>query len=367
MYHSDTTSLIRPRNYHLQHCLCVSMALMALCVVTLPRAHAVDFEFDMGRDSTMPSINTDEAFPMVCGAGRSEINQEACDGDDINNANNGSQPWINELVRDDNNNQYFHMVVGLPTDDFTQEVYIRIGSTNFSWNEGETRAPSNSGGHLGIGKDSNDELGNASDPLGKTHDNTYTGAGTANPIHVLMRQVLKSDNSANPNTNGSKGDFYQEFDKTSFTYAGTDINAHKPKIIQTLSQPGTQNDMSMVFIADMSAVSYADMNSPLTVSNNTGANGVLVNTLTFTGTGAAAGFDMSTDSEAGNAAPTAGRYTFTPGSGSGGTGWVNTNTYDRGTYTYFEDSYDQFAIDYSSFCDVSQIKNYGSGADNNGC
>jgi len=367
MYHSHRMPLVRPFTYHVQYFLQATMTLAALCGITLSNAYAVDFEFDMGRDSTMPSINTDEAFPMVCGAGRSEVNQEACDGDDINNANNGSQPWINELVRDDNNNQYFHMVVGLPTDDFMQEVYIRIGSSNFSWSEGETRAPSNSGGHLGIGKDSNDELGNASDPLGKTHDNTYSGAGTANPIHVLMKQVLKSDASSNPNTNGSKGDFYQEFDKTAFTYAGTDINANKPKIIQTLSHPGTQDDMSMVFIADMSAISYSNDGSPLTVSNNTGASGVMVNTLTFTGTGEAANFDMSTDSEAGNATPTAGRFIFTPGTGSGGTGWVDTSTYDRGTYTYFEDSYDQFAIDYSTFCDPSQIKNYGAGADNNGC
>ncbi|MBL1259120.1 MAG: hypothetical protein COB33_001165 [Thiotrichaceae bacterium] len=370
MNHSHAIFPIRPLNYQLQRCLCASMILAALCAVTLPSAHAVDFEFDMGRDSTMNVVNDfNDVFPMVCGSGRSQVNQEACDGDDVNNADNGNQPWINEMVSDDLGNRYFHMVIGLPGEGFTQEVYILASQNNFSWDDGDPDAPSDSGGHLGFGDGLNPDLGNGSDPLGKLNNNTFTGAGTGNPVRVLMKQVLQSDASANPNTNGSKGVFYQEFNKTAFNYIGTDINALKPKIIQTLSLVDeNRGDLDMVFIADMSAISYSDDGSPLTVSNDTGASGVLVNTLTLSGTAAVGNFDMSTDSEAGNAAPTAGRYTFTAGTGfASDSGWVNPSTYDRGTYTYFDDSFDQFAVEYASFCDVSQIKDYGVGADNNGC
>lgn len=342
--------------------------------VVAPSGAQADFAFNWQRDSSMTSITTSEAFPMVCGSGRTQVNNAACSGGDITNANNGTQPWVNELVRDANSNQYFHMIVGLPTDDFRQEVYIRIGATNFSWSDGETRAPSDSGGDLGIGASRTPDLGAGSDPLGKTHTNTFSGASTGNPKHVLMKQVLQDDTSANTKTNvATHGSFYQEFSKTTAYYTGTDLDARKPKIIQTLSKTdAAQGDISMSFMADMSAITYSDMNSPLAASNNMAASGVFVNTMTLTSPGLSSSdvdFDMSKDTQAGESSIDAGRFTFTPGTGytGGGIGWLNTTTYNRGTYTYFSGGFDQFSTNYSQFCDPSQIKSYGSGANNYGC
>lgn len=373
MHHRHNVLPARPLKHHVQRLLRASMILTALCATTLPSARAA-FAFNWQRDSTMTSISTSEAFPMVCGAGRSQVNGSACSGNDVNNANNGTQPWVNELVRDANNNQYFHMVVGLPTDAFRQEVYIRIGATNFSWSDGETRAPSDSGGDLGIGANRNPDLGGGSDPLGKTNTNLFSGTGSGNPKHVLMKQVLQSDASANTNTNvATHGTFYQEFDKTTPYYTGTDLDAHKPKIIQTLSKTdAAAGDVSLNFMADMSGITHSDMNSPLAASNNMAASGVFVNTLTLTATGLSASdvnFDMSTDTQAGQSSINAGRYTFTPGAGyaGGGIGWLNTTTYNKGTYIYFNGGYDQSAVNYSKLCDATQIKSYGAGADNYGC
>lgn len=368
-YHCHNVSPTNPS----RHLLLASLILAALCAAALSSARA-DFAFNWQRDSTMTSITTDEAFPMVCGAGRTQVNADACSGEDVNNANNGTQPWVNEHVTDDQGNRYFHMIVGLPTDAFRQETYIRIGATNFSWSEGETRAPSDSGGDLGIGSNRNPALGNGSDPLGKTNTNLFSGAGSGNPKHVLMKQVLTSDTGANTHTNvATQGDFYQEFNKTTPYYTGTDLDARKPKIIQTLSKTdAAEGDVSLNFMADMSGVSYSDMNSPLAVSNNMAASGVYVNTLTLTAAGLSGSdvnFDMSTDTEAGQSSINAGRYTFTPGTGyvGGGIGWINTSTYNKGAYNYFDGGYDQSLPNYSKFCDATQIKSYGAGADNHGC
>ncbi len=373
MYHGHIVSPDHALQPPTRHLLWISVMLAALLVAMPPSARA-DFAFNWQRDSTMTSITTSEAFPMVCGAGRTQVNGAACSGGDINNANNGTQPWVNEHVTDAKGNRYFHMIVGLPTDAFKQETYIRIGATNFSWSDGETRAPSDSGGDLGIGASRTPDLGAGSDPLGKTHTTTFSGAGSGNPKHVLMKQVLESDTSANTNTNvATHGNFYQEFNKSAPYYTGTDLDAHKPKIIQTLSKTdAVQGDVTMNFMADMSGITHSDTNSPLAVSNSMAASGVFVNTLTLTAAGVSASdvnFDMSTDTQAGESSINAGRYTFTPGVGyaGGGIGWLNTTTYNKGTYVYLNASYDQSAVNYSKFCDPSQIKSYGAGADNYGC
>ena len=191
-------------------------------------------------------------------------------------------PLLDEQLTDPNTGlTYYHMVLGSPASGFAQEVYIQ---TSFSFGSFQNGPSSASRGTGGPG-------GNGTDPLGVT-TGVVSGDGSGNPNRVIMREVMTSS------------DMSSEFLKADF--------ATKPKISQDI----TDTDMSAHLMLDMSNSTYGVSSVP----------GTFINTVNISDGGiplAFGAFDNATDAQDSNV--TAGRYTYTPGSKTGGA---------DGTYTY---------------------------------
>lgn len=150
-------------------------------------------------------------------------------------------------------------------------------------------------------------------PLGVPGDPTLTqhisGSGTQDPTKSVFRMVMTDQ----------KGDMSMEVYKPFLD--------KKPRISQTV-QDGT---MTSSFVADMTAISYSDMNTPVHLVNN-----LKIQDPTAGSTlGSAADFSMAL---AQHSDVTAGRFTFTPGTGwNSADGWDSPNSsFDPGTYNYID-------------------------------
>lgn len=365
-----------------------SVIFTSLFLNGLPGAQA-DFSFNWGSSNLPGAGGVASIFPSSCH--RADMPDRICAQNGAGVRNTDESPWLNEYVIDVNGDRYFHMVIGNPADAFKQETYVRTGTLRYSaWiaaNVFNIRAPSDSGGDPGFasGPDGlgngglrdpvcGNNRGNSCDPLAKTHTLDFAGNGSGNPTHVLMRQVLVVDMvDADPVTgyeitNLCAGEFCQEFRKTSYTRTDTNaINADKPLITQRVNDSAIEGDISLAFQADMRALAYSDMDHPLAVSGSMGTSGTFVNTLLMTNTPGladhAADFDMSQDTQTQASTVTAGRYTFTPGTGVGETGWnssidpisgQNQASYDPGSYTYFEGGYNPLSENFKAYCDPAQ-------------
>lgn len=373
------STLLRERAHAvlLASMLCVGLSAFSLSV------SAADFTFAWGA-SGMTSIGTSPYWPQDCGTGSGNNN---CDGF-VGNLD--VSRWTNDVVQDVNGNQYYHMIVGAPGDQFKQESYIMLSSIVLpGWNPTRTpQGPSDSGGdptvyhNIGINGWA-DCTGSAfCDPLDKVNTVGFAGNGSGNPIRILLDQVLVSNAAdANPTTGYAAaagtctGAFCQEFKKVTPVFSGTLLNANKPLITQKVND-SSQGTMSLNFKADMSAINYSTNSSPLTISNNMASAGVFVNTFSLTGVAGlpdinSADFDISktNDSsgggvESGKSSVTAGRYTFTPGVGQAGSNvsWfytvaTSTLAYVPGTYSYIDplsNSFDPKAVNYSLFCNLGE-------------
>ena len=210
---------------------------------------------------------------------------------------------------------YFHVIVGDYTQDsMVQEVFIR-----------------NSGSYDGVPMTSSvantSSTANAEFNMDKPYssDSSTTGTGSANPNNVIMRQIVNS------------GEISMEFLKDSFT--------QKPLITSTLTTAGLVSTFSM----DMRGSNYSQM-TPIAVSS-------VVNTVVLTGAdsqGQEGDYDFQNDAQ--TSYMSAGGFTYTAGTGAGGSG---------GTYSWFDptDNFQPMNRNYASYCDAAQNPNWsGVGA-----
>ena len=210
-------------------------------------------------------------------------------------AGNGFQTL--ETVSDPSTGKsYYHMIVGSVADGFMQESFVQTGAI---------AAPM----FVGCGGNTCSTNLNNRDPLGSTGLYT-TGNAESNPTGSIIREIM------------SDGEIMTEFLKDQYD--------RKPLITQMISAP----DSTALFQADMRNSTYNDMNIPATMIN------------TFSLPGSSFGdFDMSRDAQITNI--TAGRYTYTNGTGPGGS---------KGTYNYFEGGA-TFDPDWSIYMDELDPKN----------
>lgn len=219
----------------------------------------------------------------------------------------GQTPFIYERVLD-GTTPYYHLVVGDPNSGFAQEVYIQAGV--IAQTGGSCRGPvSCSGTAAAIGPDFSSSAGatavsfgfegNGFDPFSASA--TTSGNSSGNPSRVQMRQVV------------TDGDLTVDFVKDKY--------AEKPSITNTIDSP----DLNATLVINSAG---NPLNSAATAS-------AVTNTVELRGTDlppdvpapgggpSSVRFDMATDAQASTV--TAGRYSYTAGSGPGGS---------NGTYSY---------------------------------
>jgi len=246
--------------------------------------------------------------------------------------------------------EYYHVVVGTKTGDFGIEYFLRTDRTD-CWfgcanaNQGgggmgggaTGNAPkSSSSGTGGTG-------GNGTNPLGTAEN------GTGNPTKAAIYMYNKST------------EMTQEFLKATET--------NKPKITQSL----TTADTTVQFAIDMSTLGYSSNAQSGAVSlTQTIAGNTPTNIQTVPRTNApilsSASFDINKLAAIaatlgpGATTPTldvtGGRYTYTAGGGDGGS---------LGSYSYFADSFNVYAVNWKQYCDPAQntasnCTNYGGGS-----
>lgn len=210
--------------------------------------------------------------------------------------------------------KYFHTLVGDPATGFAIESYTPYGAgPNAVANSIQTGdfSPTSGGNEtlttgatppLAITAQYLQSYTNMANPFTNVH---ASGSGSGDPSKVVVRMVLTS----------ADGTMSQEYYKPFLD--------RKPKITETI-QDGS---MSAVFVADMRAIGYNDMNSPIQIQNNLYILDPLGDTISRN-------FEMAL---AQHPDVTAGRYTYTPGTGwDTQYGWDSPNSqFDIGTYTYY--------------------------------
>lgn len=268
----------------------------------------------------------------------------SCDA--INNWGNGDpSPFELNLVTV-GGVTYFHTLVGDPASGFAIESYTQwgagsSGSTPTQIVNGQN-SPSGGGnarsviGNNPISESLIQDTLNSANPFGDPNiPNTpadpllsakVSGSGSQTPSTTVFRMVLTSADGT------MSMEAYKPFlDK-------------KPMISQTI-QDGT---MSSVFAADMRGVSYDDMNSPISITNNLTINDPKLPT----GSG---NFEMALAQQPD---VTAGRYTFD----ATGVGWDTTTGWDSpdsvytfGQYNYLEGAgFNPLTFNWASVFDYSQ-------------
>lgn len=182
---------------------------------------------------------------------------------------------------------YYHLVVGDPNSDFVQETFIHRGFGGF---------PNGQVGSASVGGQ-----GNASDPLG-----SLSGTGSGTPTRVMVKQVVKDTDLVMTFTKGS-------LDK-------------KPIITQELNSANIRVFTDL----DMSNSGYSDATTAGIMTN--------IVELKTNQPGQQGDFDMAKDKQ--NSVVTAGRYTYTNGTGPGGSG---------GTYNYADGDANPSGVSWESF------------------
>ncbi len=255
---------------------------------------------------------------------------------------NGDPTPFYQQVVDINGSSYFHVMVGDPAAGFAEEYYTPYGAGNGAADGTNLRGgynPFGAGLEMSViaptwtssaGKPhpSSDfnlltSIGNVGNPLDSVH---VSGNGGGNPAHSVFRVVLTS----------AAGDMSQDVNKPFLD--------KKPVISQTV-QDGT---MSSQFVADMTKLSYSDAKTPAKFSIK-----LVLQDSTIPGIGAG-NFTMA---QAQQYSVTAGRFTYTPGTGwNNSTGWDTPGSaFDLGTYNYAGgQGFDPFTTDWASFFNYDQ-------------
>jgi hypothetical protein len=265
---------------------------------------------------------------------------------------NGDPTAFFERAEQINGSWYFHAIVGDPATGFAQESYTRISGNAASITGGCTTPVScdmangfspdgagmdravvtpnstktNINGQYGQLDDFMEGIGNAGNPLDSVH---ISGNGGYDPTRSVFHMVMVSPD----------GDMSMDVNKPFLD--------KKPIISQTIQDGG----MTSTFVADMSKLSYAQMNSPIKIINTT-----TFDDPTIPGNGAA-NFDML---NAQQSDVTAGRFTFTKPSNYGWNhptqGWDYPQSYfTLGIYSYYGgNGFDVYNADWASFFDYAQ-------------
>lgn len=244
-----------------------------------------------------------------------------------------SEPFTQELTRI-NGVDYYHVILGTGTGQFGMEYFIRTSSSGCWYGCSGARV---SGGMGGMGggvaplSASSGNQNNYADPLNKAN----SGGGRPDQTAIFMYNRTT--------------EMTQEFLKA--------IESRKPKITQQVNGSGTTVNFSL----DMSAIGYSTNNTPgkLALTQSVTSAGIPVqqtNPSTGTPLPDSRNFDVTKVVPSAEPSITGGRYTYTPGSGDGGS---------RGAYSYFADKFDPYNVNWAQYCDpaqnpTSECTNFGS-------
>lgn len=283
-------------------CLCLSGVETARADFALNWSPDVTNRFG---DQSLPYINCNRGDPSSANCAVSNPHTFITDPD--------KTPFLQERVTGTDGQVYYHVIVGLPTDTFAQEVFIRANGATWPFLPVQG---SSSGGTVTFQPPGNafsfSALFSTQKPLDP--DTTISGNATGNPTRVVMQQINNDPGSG----------FAQTFLK--------DTLVNKPLISQSISNA----TMNMQFIADMRGLSYTNSSTAASI----------VNTLSLPGAGS---FNVSASAQ--SSGVTAGRYVWVPGAGPDQT---------SGTYQYSEGGYNPYLEDWKSYRQASQnpvIKN----------
>lgn len=306
-----------------RHKKILSLWTAAFIVLGLSTANAeTTFQLNFQRPPA-PGPN-DFWLPDALG-GILSFDQGSCDAGTGCDGNDGT-PFSQEIVTI-GGTEYWRNVVGDPASGFAFEYYTRRGQSvvlPFGLDSGgQERAVHGDVCQNVTQFSSGNKCGNAKDPLGITNPATFTGNGTGDPTKMVMRMILSM--------NGMNMEIFKP------------LTSNKPLIIQSI----VSGALSSTFVADMRSISFSDKNTPIIIVNNQ-----TINDPDFPVPGAG-DFDMSM---AEKPYVTAGRFTFTPGTGwNSPEGWDAVgSSFDRGTYDYFDGGFDVYSADWAAYFDYAQ-------------
>ncbi len=215
---------------------------------------------------------------------------------------------------------YWHQIIGDPSSGFASEVYIERAINGLTNKEAYHTCSASmgdsamaSGCSVSSYSDGN-PYGNGLFPL---HPNDkYTGSSSGSPDKTVIRTIIDD----------AKNGMTAEFLKANLL--------KKPKITQNVLTPEIRSE----FVIDMSSTYYGNINIPATMTNRLdllGDNPDLLPEKKH--------FDVGLDGQHLNV--TGGRYTYSTGSGTLGSG---------GTYTYIDGGYDPTSADYLYFRNTNE-------------
>ena len=262
------------------------------------------------------------------------------------NYSNGDPTPFEEMIVVINNVRYIHTLVGDPASGFAVESYTRWGpSPN---NSTVTNDIPDQGGVF-----SPDGGGNARSVIdpGNTVSGSIIPPGGANTRDVLQNDLNMNNALGDYRISGTgSNDPSQTVFRMVMTTADMSLDVSKPFLDKKpmISQTVQDGTMSSVFVTDMRSLSYTDGSTSAPVINN-----LVLNDPGIPGAGAA-DFEMAL---AQNPDITAGRFTFTRGTGwntSGG--WdVTGSTFGEGTYSYVGgQGFDPLNFNWASVFDYAQ-------------
>lgn len=304
------------------------IALCSIGLASLPTRALTQFSFNFGSAGSVQSSIANQ----TCGGGSTGgmMGGGTCDGTN----------FTQEVTAIGGTN-YYHVIIGSKSADFGIEYYIRTVTGSVCWYGcSGARGGAGMGGMGGGGiaplsasAGSGGLSGNNTDPLASSNN------GVGRPDQTAIYQFNKTSQMT------------QEFLKAT--------ESKKPKITQAVNLP----DTTINFSVDMSAIAYTTSATAGKVSLVQSVNGGSSMPAPQTSPGggllpSSSNFDISNVAATAQPVITGGRYTYSAGSGDGGS---------MGSYSYFADSFNPYNVNWQSFCDPAQnpasnCTNYGGTA-----
>ncbi len=176
-------------NFCRSYCIKTSMFLALIINSIGVTAYAATSNFSLNfQPIPVDRYSEPEWLNFTCNRGsRGGDAFEDCNDNDEFRDDNGLDrtPFLMERLRGDNGDEYYHVIIGLPTDDFVQEAYIKVNSRFCGGGDCDDLGPVSDS--LGESRDITNGRNNAYDPRGPA---SFSGSGTANPTSTLFRQIL---------------------------------------------------------------------------------------------------------------------------------------------------------------------------------
>ena len=235
---------------------CTSMFNSSAVVYAATGNFFLDFQPNPG-----DRIEEPEWLNFSCNRGGGGGSFEDCDENDELRDDNGRDPtaFLMEQLRGDVRGEaYYHVIIGLPGDDFVQESYIKI-NPSFGGRDGDDDDIGPVSDSLGESRDITDGRNNAYDPRGPA---VFSGSGTANPKSTLFRQIL-TDASGGMRQDFIKAEFNQKH-LLNFTLDAelVDIDFRLDMTNSTFDDPNTAGNMvNTLLITDPQFIGIPDLES----------------------------------------------------------------------------------------------------------